>query len=177
MSEQRTSRCFLACWPNQDLQRRLKTYADRLTPQGNGRAVKSANIHMTLVFLGELTSVRVAQVRQVCQPLPRAFDLELNRLGFWKRKGIIWAGAKETDTGLIEFVETMREDLRRADFDIDSRPFVPHLTLTRKSRRRPQVEFEPMRWLIDEYSLVVSELSQDGARYSVSTRWPTLNQA
>jgi len=174
MSEQGTTRSFLACWPDRAVRGQLKAWADRFASQAHGRAISLDNIHMTLAFLGDLTPAQIDLARRCCQPLPRVFRLNLDHIGYWKRKGIIWVGTKHSDAELIQFVEGLRQGLKQAGLRLESRPFVPHVTLTRKSRRIPGLEFEPVPWLIGTYSLVASELTQEGSRYSVSNRWSTL---
>ncbi len=173
MAEEESVRSFLACWPRKNVLDRLGVWADLLALKSEGRAVKHANIHLTLAFLGDLTPSQTSAVKQCCAPLPRVFRLDLDRIGYWKGKGIVWAGTRECDDGLIEFVEDLRQRLRRLGFRIETRPFVPHITLVRKARRRPRLPIETMEWVIDDYALVESELTPDGSRYSLSNLWST----
>ena len=174
MSGQLATRSFLACWPDQSTQQRLKHCADAVQAQVGGRVIRQENLHATLVFLGELIPTQLSTVEECCIPLPDVFRLELDRLGFWKTKGIVWVGSKTLDNEFNQFVENLRDRLRRLGFRIDNRPFIPHITLLRKVDRRPRYLLERLDWVIKEYTLVVSELSPEGARYSVTKRWSTL---
>ena len=167
-------RSFLACWPDKSIIQQLNRYADGIKEQVGGRVVKPENLHVTLAFLGDLLPAQISAVEDVCTPLPRSFELELDRLGFWKTKGIVWMGARTPDTEFNEFVENLRDRLRRLGFRIDNRPFTPHITLLRKVRKRPRIPLEALDWVVNEYTLVASKLEQEGARYSVSKRWSTL---
>ena len=167
-------RSFLACWPDKPIVQQLNQYADCIQGQVGGRVVKPENLHVTLAFLGDLLPTQISAVAEVCTPLPRSFKLELNRVGFWKTKGIVWMGSRTPDIEFNAFVESLRDRLRLLGFRIDSRPFTPHITLLRKVRKRPKMPLEPMDWVVNEYTLVASELKQEGACYSVSKRWSTL---
>ena len=167
-------RSFLACWPDDSIAQQLKQCADRIQAQVGGRVIKQENLHVTLAFLGDLVPTQISTVREICTPLPKSFKLELNRVGFWKTKGIVWVGTKTPDLEFNEFVENLRDQIRRVGFRIDNRPFEPHITLMRKVRKRPRVVLGALDWVIKEYTLVASELDQDGAHYSVSRRWSTL---
>ena len=174
MSDRCATRSFLACWPDQSTKRKLKQCADRVQTQVGGRVIRQENLHATLVFLGELIPTQLSAVEECCTPLPNTFKLELDRVGFWKTKGIVWAGSKTLDIEFNQFVESLRDRLRRLGFRIDSRPFTPHITLLRKVHKRPRHVLEGLDWVIKEYTLVASELSPEGARYSVTKRWSTL---
>lgn len=174
MSDGPVARSFLACWPDRSTTQQLKQCADRVHEQVGGRVIRQENLHATLVFLGELIPAQVSAVAACCVPLPKVFRLDLDRIGYWKSKGIVWIGTKSPDIEFNQFVESLRDRLRRVGFRIDNRPFTPHITLLRKVHRRPRVVLDKSEWVINEYALVASELSSDGARYSVSKRWSTL---
>ena len=167
-------RSFLACWPDKPIAQQLNRRADHIQAQVGGRVIKQENLHVTLAFLGDLLPTQISAVEEICVPLPKSFKLELDRVGFWKTKGIVWIGTRTPDTELNAFVESLRDRLRRVGFKIDNRPFTPHITLLRKVRKRPRVVLETLDWVIKEYTLVASELKRDGAHYSVSRRWSTL---
>ncbi|MDJ0956026.1 MAG: RNA 2',3'-cyclic phosphodiesterase [Arenicellales bacterium] len=167
-------RSFLACWPDKPIAQQLNRCAARIQEQVGGRVIRVENLHVTLAFLGDLMPTQISAVEDVCAPLPRTFRLELDRVGFWKTKGIVWIGPRTPDVEFNKFVENLRDRLRRVGFRIDSRPFTPHITLLRKVRKRPRIVLEALDWVINEYTLVASKLEQDGARYSVSKRWSTL---
>ncbi len=164
-------RCFLACWPNQQLSHKLMKLAERVREQTGGRVTPRQNIHITLAFLGDLNPAQLEAVKACCPILPGAFALALDRIGYWRNTGIVWTGARNPDPEFIEFIEGLRHVLRRTGFDIDRRTFVPHLTLLRKARKRSRLTLAPMSWIIGEYQLVASELNAEGARYSTLKRW------
>lgn len=171
MTDKTRVRYFLACWPDQYLSHELKNLADGMREHTGGRVVSQQNIHVTLAFLGDLTPHQLQAVKVCCPTLPNVFPLTLDRIGFWRNSGIIWAGARNPDPDFIGFVEGLRYVLRRTGFSIDQRAFIPHLTLLRKARKRPRLKLAPMEWIITEYRLMVSELSAEGSRYSTLKRW------
>jgi len=128
-------------------------------------------MHITLAFLGELMPSQLRAVEACCQPLPDSFVLTLDRIGFWHKSGIVWAGTRAPDPGFIKFTEALRHKLRRTGFQIDRRMFVPHLTLLRKVHKRPRILLPAMEWSIEEYQLANSDLSLRGSCYSILKRW------
>ena len=171
MTSKTSTRCFLACWPDQHLSHELKNLADRMREQSGGRVTPQQNIHITLAFLGDLIPTQLQAVETCCPSLPDVFTLTLDRIGYWRNKGIIWAGARNPDPGFIDFIEGLRYVLRRTGFRIDRRAFVPHLTLLRKAYKRPRLTLASRHWIIGEYQLVASGLSAEGSRYSTLKRW------
>lgn len=175
MNDQSLTRSFLACWPGASVHTALYHRAAQMRDQVGGRIIRPENLHVTLAFLGPLNSHQLEAVRQCCAPLPRRFEIELDRIGFFRKGGIVWAGSRSPDPELSRFVEDLRDCLRRLGFRVENRPFVPHITLLRKARRRPRSAApQALHWLVDEYTLSASELGPDGARYSVLDRWSTL---
>jgi 2'-5' RNA ligase len=72
--------------------------------------------------------------------------------------------------------------LSAAGFALDARPHVPHVTLARNARcdglpERISGLATPIRWRVDEFTLVESVLPAAGARYRVLARWPLRGNA
>lgn len=166
-------RCFLACWPARNIGEHLHDLSGVAQKHSGGRRVALQNIHLTLAFLGDLMPTQRAAVEACCPPMERPLVLTLDRLGYWRQGGILWAGSRTPDPDFVDFAENVRAALRRVGFRLDSRPFVPHLTLLRKARRRPRVKIDPVDWPVTAYSLVASELTPAGANYSTRKRWST----
>jgi len=72
-------RLFLACWPDQTLQDLLDSLAQRLQKKHGGRKTVRENIHLTLIFLGQVQPHKEQQLRQQLRTLDvKQFDLELD---------------------------------------------------------------------------------------------------
>ncbi len=133
-------------------------------------------LHLTLAFLGDLSSDRVAEARRVADAIVAPqFDLVLDRLGYWRHNRILWAGGVlprgfPPVTPPLTFVAaTLSERLRAAGFALDARPFVAHMTLLRDAHCDDvPVLPQPVRWPVREFVLAESR----GARYDIVGRWP-----
>jgi len=125
-------------------------------------------------FLGTVEEARREALETALATLVLdAHTLRLDRLGYWHRPQVVWLGASRTPSALTDFVVALRACLRHLELPVEGRPFVPHVTLLRKVRRRPPATpFEPIDWGVDGFVLVQSELRPDGARYTVLRRWP-----
>lgn len=165
-------RYFLAVWPDDPVRARLGEWSDAIRVAPPATQIPAAKLHITLVFLGTLGTAELDAVRAVAAdtPWPGA-SLTLDRIGYWKRSRIVWAGSSGGSEALSRLVEELRGRLRRLGFRIEDRAFVPHVTLYRKAARRPRWQSREIEWRIEDYCLVESTLSSSGARYDVVERW------
>lgn len=169
-------RYFLAVWPDPHVRERLGEWSSSVRTGPPARRVEEVNLHMTLVFLGRLDPRQLEAVRKVGAATTwSGASLILDRVGYWKRSRIIWAGCGEDSPSLSALAEDLGTRLRRLGFRVDSRPFVPHVTLFRKAQRRPRWEHRHVEWRINEFCLAESRLSSSGARYTVLDRWSALD--
>jgi len=134
--------------------------------------MRPETLHLTLAFLGELDDQRVAEAKRVADGIRMAaFDLALDRIGYWKHNRILWAGGVSPRLTLL--AKNLDAGLRAADFRLDSRPFVAHMTLVRDAHcAESPVLAEPVAWPVSEFLLVESKLSSEGASYETIGRWP-----
>lgn len=166
-------RLFFALWPDDAVRAQLASVAERL-PGRSGRRVPAQNLHITLVFLGEVeAAVAQGMQHEAAEIRAATFDLALDHLGWWRGPRVAWLGAAECPQALAQLVETLSALARTGGLQPDDRPFQPHLTIARKVSRRPRpLAFEPIRWQINEFCLVQSKPGDTGSEYQVLSRWP-----
>ena len=165
-------RCFFAVWPDADVRARLADWAEAARVSPPARRVPPASLHITLVFLGVLDGPQLDAVREVGANTAWAgATLMLDRIAFWKRSRIVWAGSRDGCPALSALAEDLRGRLRRLGFAVEERPFLPHVTLYRKAHRKPRWEQRRVEWRMDGFCLAESRLSPAGAQYSVLDRW------
>ncbi len=167
-------RLFLALWPPDPVREAMRDVGRRLAREVDGRRVGDAGLHLTLAFLGTVEEARREALETALSTLElSAHTLLLDRLGYWHRPQVVWVGASRTPEALAAFVTELRACLRALELSVEERPFVPHVTLLRKVRRRPPaLPFDPIAWAVDGFVLVQSELHPEGAYYTVLRRWP-----
>ena len=168
--DERTQRLFFALWPNDSVRGQLAQAAHRWTR----RPIADASLHMTLVFLGSRTLEERACFSEAV-PAVRvdAFQLTLDYLGAWPRRGIRWLGASHIPDALIALVHQLEEVLPPCGYEAEKRHFVPHITLSRKEKNpRPQTGIEGIRWPVEDFVLVESIAVPGGVCYQPVQRWP-----
>lgn len=156
------------------------------------RWVDPAGVHLTLAFLGELTDERLAaaiQASEVAAQKTTPFVYRLKGLGVFgslQQPRVIWMGVEDQPSGQLQGSPLQRlhsiltKELELRSFEVEKRPFSPHLTLARiKQRLSPSEQQSLQRLLhskhaaatsmpyqVNHLSVMKSELSRAGARYT-----------
>jgi len=167
------SRYFLALWPDDQTREKLAAVADRLAPD-SGRRVRTQNLHITLAFLGHVAQEVVEELCAGCAQIKtRAFSLNLDHIGWWKRPRVLWLAADAIPDDLQDLSLQANALVQACGIKLDDRPYQPHLTLMRKVPERPRgVRFDPIYWNISDFCLVKSNTLPGGAEYCIVSTWP-----
>jgi RNA 2',3'-cyclic 3'-phosphodiesterase len=170
----KSQRVFFALWPDAPLRASLSELAREVARESGGRPTAPHLIHLTLAFLGEQPAARVEALRGAgAEVRAAAFALALDAVGSFARTGIAWLGAQAPQPGLAALHAALTAALRGRGFAVEEKPYVPHLTLSRRSavgaaRCLPQ----PLVWRVSSFVLVESVLGRDGSAYRTIAEWP-----
>ncbi len=110
------------------------SYVGRLS---GGDPVRRSNIHLTVKFLGEVGDISgiARAMDDVCRAT-RDFYLELDELVCMNRPKIVWCSVKGDLKALSTLRDSLEDALADAGFARDKRPFLPHITLVRRARKK-----------------------------------------
>jgi 2'-5' RNA ligase len=118
--------------------RPLAAYADRF------RWVSPPHLHLTLQFLGDITSAQVADATEAAAAAARAttaFPIVLAGVDAFPSLAaprVVWAGITAGAERLTALADALGRALQERRFVLDPRPFRPHLTLGRlRGTERP----------------------------------------
>jgi RNA 2',3'-cyclic 3'-phosphodiesterase len=158
---------------------------------GQYRWVEPSLLHVTLAFLGQQPEERLSVLEQVGRTVANASESGGLRLGqagsFGPRREprVLWVGLDGDVPALLALQSRLNVELRGAGFNLEDRPFSPHITL---ARRRDGVRSDgPPGWppvpgpageefAMDHLTLVESRLSPRGPTYVPRLEFP-LGQA
>lgn len=128
------------------------------------RLTRRENLHLTLVFLGELREA--GKVREAMEEIRTgSFPLEIRGLGRFQRDGgdLYWAGI-EPSLPLQNLYLELKNALAGKGIAVEDRPYRPHLTLARQAVEKPETPFytlknrlEPVKTKAAAVSLMKSE--------------------
>jgi RNA 2',3'-cyclic 3'-phosphodiesterase len=156
----------------------------RRTIEGDLRWVSPEQMHLTLVFVGEVPGSRVdGIVGSLAKPVSQvAFDITFTSLGAFPPRGApraLWIGVGEGEAALLALEREVVNRLKNVGVDAGSGSFRPHLTLARFRRSRPADRRailgqpppeRPIRQRIDHVTLYESVLSSGPPRYLQRSR-------
>lgn len=175
-----TSRLFFALWPSETERQAVEQCQQQVQQRAKtlrGRPVSPENLHITLVFLGELNTQQQRCVSQAAsQVVAEPFSLQLNTLGYWQKPHILWLAPQTMPMPLLKLVGELNRHLRvNCQHIPERRPYQAHITLMRKATI-PPVSLSSfsiqITWTVEAFCLVRSKTSTDGAHYEVIERWP-----
>jgi 2'-5' RNA ligase len=162
-------RLFFAIWPDAAARDDLAALALDVAAVARGKPVPSANLHLTLAFLGEVDEARADLLPGIAAAVEaRAFAMELDRVGSFPRARVAWAGCAKPTAALVRLQSALVNGLSRRGFALEDRPFAPHLTLARKTLAPlPPARIDPIAWEVGEFALVRSR----AGRYETAASW------
>ena len=172
-AERALARVFFALWPDEAVRGELARAARALHAACGGRVARPENVHLTLVFLGDVERGRLDALREAASAVRApAHDLPLERFGWFRRNRVAWAGPERTPAETLELVHGLEAALKQARFAFDARPYEAHITLLRKAECGKDLpKIAPIRWAAREFVLVESELNAGGSIYRITGRW------
>jgi 2'-5' RNA ligase len=142
-----------------------------------GRRTSAEDIHLTLVFLGEVAEAAVPAIESELAKVDFApFQLRLTGLGSFSRAGILFAEV-EAARPLLHLQSMVADGMSRCGLALEDRPYRPHLTLARargslrlSERQRMLPEALRRSFVVDAVNLYRSHLRPGGSRYEVIAR-------
>jgi RNA 2',3'-cyclic 3'-phosphodiesterase len=174
-------RAFVAVSPSAEVERAIAALIEELRAPGDGiKWVRSANLHLTLKFLGP--AVQAAKIAALRPELERIaaeaapFDLASRAVGGFPNLGrprVIWIGLEGAE--LLELARRVEDAAVRCGFERERRAFTAHLTIARLNSLRAfaatrraiervrEREFGVSR--IESMTLYRSRLSANGSIY------------
>lgn len=143
------------------------------------------NFHLTLVFLGEQPEPVLESAHDAFAAIRApAFDLKLSGLGLFggAKPRAAWAGVAPSDP-LIHLQAKLEQAARRSGIMVESRRFVPHVTLGQFPTPAPDdamrleraiaggMDFRTQPFAVNDFRLYQSHLTAKGSRYDELARY------
>ena len=152
-------------------------------------AVAPENLHMTLLFLGNLTQTQcdnlilaTTAARLGAQLTP--FNVTLCRSGLFPSAKVAWLGPATAPAPLTQLEQQLRALVSELGLAVEPRPYRPHITLLRKASITVNQDLAtafappqaPLTLPVNEFSLYESRSTSDGVRYLPLASWQIKNQ-
>lgn len=134
-------RLFVAVDVDESIRESVKPVLDELSALSGVKAVEPENLHITLLFLGEVEESRVGEIEESLSKIEfEPFNLAFQSMGAFpnpKSPKVVWIEVKE-DGKLKILANEVYKSLKRLGFQRD-KEFSAHLTVARVKRRNPKV--------------------------------------
>ena len=145
---------------------------------GDGvRLTRADQLHLTLIFLGEIDEIEIPRViaaaRSGCRASP--FTVTTGAPGVFPESGpatVLWVGLTDPTGALSSLADSLSATLHRSGFALEERAFVPHLTLGRCKDGNPkargvmaELRVATLPFSVEAVTVFRSERGADGARH------------
>jgi 2'-5' RNA ligase len=172
--ESKDVRLFFALWPDTTLRASLQDAADSIVLNSAARRVPTANLHLTLHFIGNVYFDEMACLRERARDVEAAaFELTIDQQGFFSRPRVAWLGCSLLPDALGELHRQLGARLQCCGYRPETRPYHPHVTVARKAGPiDADAAFTPLRWPVDRFSLIEVQPFENGVQYRVVESYP-----
>jgi 2'-5' RNA ligase len=169
MNDARGLRLFFALWPDDSTRAALAALQLGL----RGRPTAPENLHLTMAFLGQQPAALLPALQAILGAMaPRDITLKIDRLGYFARSRVAWAGLEDAAPALREWqAELTGRLLAQGIGQARDYGFTPHVTLMRHAEKPgPGPDAQPIAeilWPRPQLVLVSSETRPEGPRYQL----------
>jgi len=165
-------RCFISINILREVAEEIKKIQDKL-PEFSGKKTELENLHLTLKFLSQIDEKKIEEVKEKLREIKfEKFESEIGSIGVFSEKfiRIIWLHLTNCDN-LQKIVDEKLKDLFKPE-----RRFMSHLTIARvkniKDKKRflerlKKVKMSLVKFNVDNFYLMKSELTSEGPKYKV----------
>jgi 2'-5' RNA ligase len=152
--------------------------------------VEQDNLHVTLLFLGEVDDRQVAEVCRIVGDRTAqrgAFPMSIEGVGSFpnpRRPRIIWIGVGTGASELCDLHDDLERPLTKLGYRREERKYTPHITIGRVRSEAPADALSAQLaknggWkggetLVNEVCVMGSELTPQGPVYTVLSRAPLM---
>lgn len=176
-------RCFVGVkFP---LLQQIKPLLDELTNLAKDESLKirmtpPANLHLTLKFIGTVAEGQESPIQSILTQVGhqlKSFKLDCSGVGFFKNS--IWVGAQITEQ-LQELVVDINQGLAVLDFEVETKPYSPHITIARfaggakEKLKTLEAKYESKEWGqmdVNKFHLYRSETLPEGPKYFILSKY------
>ncbi len=181
-------RIFIAVPVPEDIRSRVQMLGTLIeSAEGQIRWVGGKNLHLTLLFLGNIPVDIVEKVKTDLENIPQMdkFTFALESTGVFpneKNPRVFWLGVGKGKDQLISLQSLVKTALVPYLQKEDDKPYTPHLTIGRVNKHVKlwklntelflNAVYEPVNVTLDKFYLYQSELLPQGPRYTVLGEYP-----
>ena len=150
-------------------------------PYGDIKWVFGKNLHLTFAFLGNINQSQIDALSKELEKinLGQPFNAILDHTGTFPNSAeprVFWLGIDKGKERLIQLESQINGILKKLDFEVDEKEFIPHVTIGRVRDKENvwkvgtstylNAVFSPTRFLVKSVHLYESEKTEMGVKYT-----------
>lgn len=168
MREKKGLRLFFALWPDERVREKISQFLKAI-PANSGHFIPRHNWHMTLHFIGNTTFGKKKCLNKQARKIwTKPFELNLDQTGYFNRPKVFWLGCSDAPGALFELQDNLGKEINCCDYQPETRPYSPHVTVARKVMQPSEVsQMAAIHWQVDRFVLIESVSESGGVRYQV----------
>ncbi len=136
-------RLFVAVDLQDEVRDNIWRLSEKLASIKGLKTVEKENLHITLMFLGEVDSKRVELIKDELSKISfEPFKIKLASVGAFPSTAsprVVWVDVKEGKEELKRLADAVYEKLKKLGFKRD-KEFVAHVTVARVKRKSPEIQ-------------------------------------
>jgi len=166
-------RLFFALWPDDEVTRQLAHLASLLNLESHSRRISPENYHVTLAFIGEVASLKLAVLQQAGRSMRASrFTFTCDSLEYWRKSQMVVAAARVAPPALVDLWTRLNDAT-----GLPREALRAHVTLARKVAQAPVLQaMSPIVWRAINFSLNRSDTGGTESAYTVLDTWPLLDE-
>ncbi|AFI85596.1 RNA 2',3'-cyclic phosphodiesterase [Methylophaga nitratireducenticrescens] len=168
-------RYFFALSPDTSSRMQIQHIMKRLPDDSALKLQTTANLHQTLLFLGQLEQQQInALLKQTESIHFPAINMQFDHLSYWEEPKIFCLTSRDPDTELYNLVSQLEYIASEAGINVEVKPYRPHITLARKASVPLDVPIAPVCFKAEQLVLMKSVSTEHGAQYQPMMQWPVM---
>jgi len=144
-----------------------------------GKKINSTNFHITLAFLGLISSEQENKMIDICHHYISSQNLltspphclMINKLGLFKRPQVLYLDFINFPKQLTELANLLSQEAKHIGITQEHRGYLPHISLVRKAKRLPAIALNGLTINVSTCSLYHSTSTLDGVVYAPIKTW------
>lgn len=166
-------RVFFALLPEKLARKNLQNICAQL-PDATGNTIKAKNLHITLLFLGNIDQLDLNKLCKACTDITvKPFTLTIDKSGWWRKPKILWLAPSLIPQEILNLVNQLNHLAVEKKLLPETTKYFPHISLMRKVTHKINIpDLESFNWPAHEFCLMESITHSSGVEYKMLNRWP-----
>jgi len=138
------------------------------------KSIAAENLHMTMCFIGDVSSQQEQQLIELAGQLEtHIVNMDFTYLGVFSKPGVLYIAPSDDSIAASNLATQLKKIASTLSIRTDKRRFSPHVSLFRKVKHLPEIQHMPLfKVVFSDLVLYKSILGAKGVTYHQIASWP-----